>query len=785
MLKHILLLIYRNFKRFKSSFFINLIGLSTGLGCTLLIFLWVNDELSVDKFYKKDAQLYQVMQNMHRTNGVQTIEATPGPLAKSLDEEMPEVEYSVAVIPTTFNTSKGVISTEDTHIKSTGQYVSKDFFNIFSYKLIYGDKQKVLSEKKGIVISKELALKLFQSVENAVGKTIDWKTQSISGLGFVSGVFESPPSNATTRFDLLLNYEWFEEIHPLTRWGNSSPRTYILLKEGTSPDKFNDKIRNFIKSKDKDSDATLFIQRYSDRYLYSRYENGVPAGGRIEYVKLFSIIAIFTLVIACINFMNLSTAKASRRVKEVGIKKAVGAGRKSLVFQYLGESTVMAFLSLTLAVFFVELLLPRFNQITGKQLALSFDTNLILSVLGITLITGLIAGSYPALYFSRFNPASVLKGKLNTSLGEKWTRKGLVVFQFALSVILIVSVWIVYKQIEFVQSKKLGYNRDHVIYFETEKINNAFISQLENIPGVLYAGGGSIEAGDPIGGTSDIQWEGKNPENNIFFSRLWVGYGLIETLEMEMVAGRAFSEDFGSHDQIIFNEAAIKIMGLKAPIGKIIKIGTEEREVVGVVKDFHFESLYEEVKPVAVLLAPMEYAPKISVKIQVETEARTIGSIQKVYQKHNPGLVFDFKFMDDDYQRLYASEQRVSTLSNYFAGLAILISCLGLFGLAAFTTERRTKEIGIRKVLGATASKIVVLLSKDFAMLVGLSILIAIPVAWYVMSEWLQNFAYRIEITWSIFLLAGLITILIALATVSYQAIKAARLDPVNSLRSE
>ncbi len=785
MIRHNFLLTFRNFKRYKTSFLINLIGLSSGLACALLIYLWVQDELSVDKFFDKDDRLFQVMQNMHRDDGMETIEATPGLLAKSLKEELPEVVYSVSVIPPTFNASKGVVSVDDVQIKTSGQYVSEDYFKVFSYKLLYGDKSQVLSGKNSMVISENLALKLFKSAENAVGKIIAWKTQEISGLCLISGIFETLPANATNQFDLLLNYAWFEETNPSDGWGSSSPHTYMLLKEDTRPDQFNAKIRDFIKTKDANSDATLFAQRYSDRYLYGSYENGMPAGGRIAYVKLFSIIAVFILAIACVNFMNLSTAKASRRLKEIGIKKAIGANRNSLIFQHLQESTLMAFLSLALAVLLVTLFLPQFNQITGKQLTLHPDSQLILSVLGITLFTGLMAGSYPAFYLSGFQPVAVLKGKLSTTLSGEGLRKGLVIFQFTLSVMLIVSVLIVYQQIELIQSKNLGYEREHVLYFDTENMSNAFASEIKNIPGVLDVGGGNLTPGKALGGTSGISWEGKVPDDNIFFSTLWLSYGLIETLGMEMAQGSSFSENFGSPNQIIFNEKAMEAMGLTDPIGKNVTIGGEERQIVGIVKNFHFESLYEEVKPCALLLAPIHFAPKVSVKIQTGTEKATIKALQKVYQAHNPDLVFDFKFMDDDYQALYAAEQRVSTLSRYFASIAILISCLGLFGLAAFTAERRLKEIGIRKILGASDFGIVRLLSGDFTKMVILAIAIALPLSYFIAQQWLESFAYRIDLQWWYFAGAGLLALLIAWFTVGLQTVKAARVNPVECLRDE
>ena len=785
MFYHNLLILYRNVKRFKSTFLINLIGLSTGLTCTLLIYLWVMDEWRVDKFLENDERIFQVMQNTQGMNGVETMEATPGLLAKALKDEMPEVNYSIAVVPPTFNISQGIISFGNTHIKASGQYVSKDFFHVFSYKLIHGDKKNVLSDKNGIVISKKLALKLFKTVEKAIGKSIEWNAQEITGLSFVSGVFESPPSNATNQFDLLINFDRFEEINPSAGWGNNSPRTYVLLKDDVSLEELNHKIKGLIKEKDPNSNATLFLQRYSDRYLHGYYENGKPAGGRIEYVNLFTIIGIFILVIACINFMNLSTAKSFQKMKEVGIKKAFGAKQSTLILQYLTESIVMAFLSLGLAVLLVDLLLSTFSTITGKNLHLSMDVGLILSALGITLFTGLLSGSYPALYLSGVRAAHVLKGKIPTFLGEDWTRKGLVIFQFAISVILIISVVVVYKQMEFVQTKNLGYERDHVIYFDTPAMSSAFMSEIKNIPGVLDAGGGRLKAGGLLGGTNDVHWEGKSPDDQTFLTKLWVCYGLVETLSMETIEGRTFSENFGTYDQIILNEEAIRIIGLKDPVGKKITIGGEERRIVGIIKNFHFESLYEKVKPCALLLAPLEHAPNVSVKIQAGTVAETLRRLQKLYESHYSAQPFDFKFMNDDYQRLYAGEQRVADLSKYFAGLAIIISCLGLFGLAAFTAERRFKEIGIRKVLGSSVFGIVTLLSVDFTKIVLLSILIALPIGYVITKQWLDGFAFRISLEWWYFIGAGLIALIISWITVTAQAFKAARVNPVKCLNNE
>ncbi len=788
MLRHSLLLIYRNFKRFRSSFFINLIGLSTGLACVLFIYLWVRDEQQIDQFFKNDDRLFQIMQNFKHDKGVETISPTPGLLAKTLEDEFPEVAYSTASIPSFFNSSRGVLSFDDNRFQSKGHYVSKDFFHVFSHPLLRGKVDEVLNSKESIVISDVLAVKLFTTLDNAVGKTLQWHGSDFSGPCYITGVFQSPPSNATDQFDFLMSYELYTEQHPyINEWGNSDPDTYVLLKEGTSADQFNAKIKGLLKEKNKNATSTVFAQPYADRYLNGSYENGIPSGGRIEYVKLFSIIAIVILAIACVNFMNLSTAKASRRIKEVGIKKAMGAARYTLIFHYLGESMLMSFLSLAVGVLMVDLLLPFFNLITGKNLTLDWDLTLILSMAGIALFTGFVSGSYPSLYLSKFNPATVLKGKLQTGIGEIMARKGLVLFQFTISILLVVCVWVVYQQMRYIQSADLGYQRDHVVYFDTEKVSDGLMSELKNIPGVVNAARFYHDLMGGHGGTGDIQWEGKVPDDKTHFSNLEVGYDLVETMDMKMAEGKPFAEEYGSFHQIIFNEAAIKSMGLKDPVGKNIKIWGEEKRIVGVVKDFHFESLYEKVGPCFLFLIPMvpDTPSRIMVRIQGGTEEETLKQLEEFHHKHNPGLVFDYHFLDEDYQRLYASEQRVATLSQYFATMAILISCLGLFGLAAFTAERRLKEIGIRKVLGSSEWGIIYLLSSDFTKIVLIAAFIALPVSYLLVTRWLDGFAYKIPLHWWYFIGSGLIALFIAWITVSTQAFKAARVNPTNCLKEE
>jgi putative ABC transport system permease protein len=792
MFRHNLLLTYRTFKRYKMSFFINLVGLSTGLACALLIYLWVNDELHVDKFNAHDSQLYQVMENEHYAEAINTTPETDGILAEALAEEIPEIEYATTVTPVWWF-EKFTLSVGDKNVKATGRYAGKDYFNIFSFHLLRGDESQVLADKNSIVISEALALRLFNTTDNIIGKAIEFQQER---QFLISGVFEGTPANSTDQFDFVLSFDVFQEKNPqFADWGHSGTATYVMLKEGTNPDQFNHKIADFLKRKTGVyENTTLFARPFSDSYLYGKYENGVEAGGRVEYVRLFSIIAIFILLIACINFMNLSTAKATRRLKEVGIKKAIGAGRKALVFQYLGESVLMALVSLTTSILLILLFLPQFNAITGKHLTLSFDINLIFSVLGLTFFTGILAGSYPALYLSGFNPVSILKGstglgRFKTSVGEVWVRKGLVVFQFTLSVILIVAVLVVYKQIEFIQTKNIGYDKDNLIIFDMEgKVKEnpeTFLSAIKNVPGIVNASSTNSRLIGSYGATTGVQWEGKNPDDIISFEIIEVNYDLIETLDMEISAGRSFSRDFGADvSKLIINEAARDVMRFQDAAGRTINLWGNDVQILGVAKNFHIASFHEAVKPMLIRLMP-EYTDYIMAKIEAGRERETLAQLQAFYQEYNPGFVLDYKFLDAQYQALYEAENRVATLSRYFAGLAILISCLGLFGLVSFTAERRLKEIGIRKILGATNFGIVRLLSADFTRMVLIAIVVALPISYFIAKNWLEGFAYRIDLEWWFFVGAGLLALLIAWFTVVLQTIKAARVNPTKCLKDE
>ena len=792
MLQHNLVIILRGLRRFKRTFVINLVGLSVGLASALLIFLWVNDELSVDNFHEKDKRLYQVMTNIQENGGWNTMVDTPGPLAQTLAEEMPEIEYAAAVAPPNWRGfDRFILTVDKQNIKATGEYAGKDYFNIFSYELIQGDVGQVLADKHSIVISDELAMKLFETTQGVVGKIIELNHEREY---LVSGLFRKTPATSSVRFDFVLPFDAYLDVAPWYQksWNDFGPHTYVVLREGTDLGAFNTKIKRFYQVKqNRDDSAPQFLAtRYSDNYLHGNFENGVQSGGRIAYVKLFSAIGLFILVIACINFMNLSTAKAAVRIKEVGVKKALGAGRKQLAVQFIGESMLMTFLSLMVAVILVGIVLPQFNLITGKELSFTLNRQLVAALAGITLVTGLVAGSYPAIYLSGFNPVTVLKGKLTSSTGEVWVRKGLVAFQFTLSIVLIVSVFVVYKQIEFVQNANLGYDKDNVIYFDVEgrvkENTETFLSEIKRIPGIQHA---ASTTSDMTGHSWSVglDWEGKGTDDKVRTELMAVNPDFLETLGLEVTEGRFFSRDFGSDTtKVVVNEAAAKIMGFENAIGKHVK-GLGSLEIIGVVKDFHLESFHEAVKPQVFVLHRRHFAPAslIMARIEAGREKETLERLDAFYKAYNPGFPLDYTFIDDDYQALYTAEQRVSTLSKYFAGLAILISCLGLFGLAAFTAQRRIKEIGIRKILGSSDFGIVRLLSGDFTRTVFIAIMIALPLSYVITSKWLAGFAYRIDLEWWFFAGSGCLALLIALFTVALQTVRASRVNPTECLKQE
>lgn len=797
MLRSYLKIAWRNLKKDRQFSFLNLLGLSVGLACALLIGLWIADEYGMEKYNPNDSRLYQVMTNNQTSNGLQTGMYTPGVLAKALRAEFPEVEDASVVLPASWfndpNTPSGVVSYGDKKLKATPQLVDSSYFHLFTCPILEGDRRRLFADKQGVFLSAALAQTLFGTTHDLVGKVIHFDQYDFSGDYEIRGIFEPNPPNATERPDLLFNFDLAQERRPgLRSWTNADPHTFVLLRPNANLAALNAKLSHYILAKQggKGWDPQLFLSRFSDRYLYDHYENGAQSGGRIVYVRMFSIIAVFILIIACINFMNLSTARAAHRAKEVGIKKVVGAGRTVLILQYLGESVLLSSFAMLIALGVAQLLLPVFNGITGKQLTLQFSPALILALAGITLATGVFAGSYPAFYLSAFRPVMVLKGTIRTSLAELWARKGLVVFQFTLSILFIAGVLIVYRQVSYIQSRDLGYNRDHVIDFNIPiKLDStylvhaaSFVNELNTLPGVVNAGSHAHNLTGDHGSISGVQWPGKDPRVDIEFANIEVGFDFLETVGIRLKAGHYFSPNNLDH-QIIMNETAIKAMGLKDPIGKVVRFWDEKREIVGVAADFNFESLYQPVKPAFFRCYPV--TNNVVVRVRTGSEQQAIAAIRRAFMRFNPGMTFEYRYLDEDYQRLYASEIRVGILARYFAGLAILISCLGLFGLAAFSASRRQKELAIRKVIGASVSQLVYLVSREFLWLVALAIGIAFPLAWMGMHYWLNEFVYRTRITADLFWLTGATVVLITLLTISYQSISAARANPSRSLRRE
>ena len=782
MFRHNLLITFRNFKRYRSSFLINLVGLSSGLTAVLLIYLWVSDELSVDKFHTKDDRLYQVMGNFRDVDNINTWNGMPTGISAALKDEFPEIEYAIGATDPGWGLDF-TLKTGDKKVVKTGRFVGKDFFNLFSYKLVNGTQDEVLKGKESIVISKSLAKSLFGTYD-VIGQSLEWNVIDNGRSSIITGVFEEPASFGTDKFDVLVPFEIYKEANGDDLL-NLSSIAYVLLREGASKEVVNAKIKNFIADRVEDSNTELFLQKYSDQYLHGNFENGVQSGGRIEYVRLFSIIALFTLCIACINFMNLSTARASRRMKEVGVKKTFGVSRNSLAFQYLGEATMMAFLSCLVALILVRLALPAFNNLTDKTIVLSLDLNLISAGLIITLVTGLLAGSYPALYLSSFKPVAVLKGKVTELKGESWTRKGLVIFQFSISIILILSVYVVYKQIDYVQNKSLGYDNSHLVRIRnTSKVAQnleTFLQEIKKIPGVENASAFINSPYNPPG-TPDFSWPGSEGVNTNL-SRFIVHYDFIETFGLELTDGQTLSRNFAK-PQIVINEQAVQHMGLSEPIGSKARLWGQEVTIVGVVKDFHFKSLHQQIEPMLFHILPADYMAYLIVRLDSDVQG-SMERIEEFYKEYNDTSTFEYQFLSDDYHSLYESEKRVSSISKYFAGIAIIISCLGLFGLASFTAERRIKEIGIRKILGSSILGIIKLLVEDFTRLLAASIVVGLSVGYLITKNWLDDFAFRIELEWWFFLVVGLLTLATAWLSVGYQVIKVARVNPAECLRDE
>jgi len=792
MIKNYFKIGWRNLVRNKAFSAINILGLAMGIACSLIIMLWVQDERNVDAFHANGKYLYQVYERQYYDGKVEASYPTQGLLAEELKRVIPEVQYASSLEhaspPGTLNTFEA----GDKINKMEGFFAGADFFSMFSYPLLQGKPGTALNTQEGIAISRKMAEQFFGSPEKAIGKAIRYENKEEL---LVTAVFENLPANSSQQFDFLRSWiAYVKENEWVHNWGNTSPVTLVQLRSDADHVKVEAKIKDFIyryQPKDKAFLMELALQPYPEKYLHSTFKNGKIDGGRIEYVRLFTIVAIFILLIACINFMNLATARSVKRAKEVGVRKVIGASRSILIKQFIGEAILLTFLSTIIAVCIAAVSLPAFNSLTGKQLSLPLaQPSFWAALFGLLILTGFIAGSYPALFLSSLNPVRVLKGSLKFNWGAIFFRKALVVFQFTLSIILIVGMIVIYRQMDYVQTKNLGYDRENLVYIPIEgdlvKKYDVFKEEAGKMPGIITI---SKMRNSPTvieHHTNSIGWPGKDPNLNVSFADAVVGYDFVKTMNLKLKEGRDFSKDFGTDStSYLLNETAVEKIGFQNPIGQQVVWGNHPGKVVGVLKDFHFNSMHQAIEPLIARLDENWNWGTILVRIKAGKTKQAITGLEKICKDLNPKVPFSYQFSDLEYARLYKSEQVVSKLSNYFAFLAIFISCLGLFGLSTFVAGQRTKEIGVRKVLGASVPNIIALLITSFLKLVAIAIVIAVPISQYAMGRWLENFAYKIDIGWWMFAVAGIIAVFIAMLTVSFQAIKAAIANPVKSLRIE
>ena len=782
---------FRNLRRSKGFSAINIIGLSIGMASAIIILLWIQNEMSYDQFHEKGNRIYAVWNRAMIDGKLTAWNATPKVLARTLEKDLPEVEQAARV-----NWSGSpIFSIGEKKLSIQGNMVDSNFLQIFSFPLIEGNPETVLNNAHSIVLTQQLAIKLFGKNEDAIGKII--RINNTDNLT-VTGVLKDLPNNTEFDFEYLMPWSYLREKGgDDNSWANTGTKTYVLLKPNATLASVAPKIKMIQQEyfdNAKEMKWQVFLYPISRWHLYSNFENGYESNsGRITFVKLFAIIAAFILLIACINFMNLSTARSEKRAKEIGIRKVAGAQRFSLITQFIVESILLAFIAGIIAILIVQISLPAFNQLTQKKLFIPFDNVYSwFAAIGFIIFTGLLAGSYPAFFLSSFQPVKVLKGTFKKANALIAPRKILVVLQFTFAIILIICTIIVKQQIDYAKDRQTGYDKNNLLYFYLSDNIEKNYSSLKN--DLLQSGAATsiTKTSAPLTQSwSDgmgQQWEGKDPNNKTDFRKYNEDGGLGKTAGLQFIMGRDIDVQKYPTDStaMILNESALKVMKFKNPIGQIVRDNGQQWHVVGVIKDFILESPYQQIKPLLIYGPKSDWFSIIQVKLNNKnTVAQNLKSIEAAVKRYDPQYLFIANFTDEEYAAKFKDEKRTGTLAGLFAGLTIFISCLGLFGLATYMAEARIKEIGVRKVLGASVTSVTVLLSKDFVKLVIISLTIASPVAWFAMSKWLESYAYRINISSFVFIASGLLAIVIALLTVSFQAIKAAIANPVKSLRTE
>jgi putative ABC transport system permease protein len=791
MFKNYLKIALRIIKRYKVYSLINITGLAVGLACCILILLWIRNELSYDRFHEKGRRIFKVTIESHRSDGrIEPFSHTQFPLAPALKERYPEIVNAIRIFEAKVLVSYGSQAFNEDRFCFT----DPSFFEIFTFPLINGNSETALTSPNSIVITENMAEKYFRN-ENPIGKTM---SVNVKRDFIVTGVMKNSPPNSHIQFDFLvpsailenldrerLRQEW--DAPGLNSWGATYVHTYVLLQESSSNLDVEQKISGFLKGVKSHTRWMLRMQPLYEIYLFPINSSNTV----VKYLTIFSIIAFVVLMIACINFMNLTTAYSSRRSKEIGMRKVIGAQKGDIVKQFFGESLMLSLVSSGVAVLLVFLFLPAFNTLSGKQLSFtdSFDLSLLLGLLGITALAGCLSAIYPALFLSSFKTIGIIKGSSSSGSKRPLFRRALVVAQFSLSIIFIIGTVVIYSQLEYIRKRDLGYNKENLIYLplqgETQNKYQLLKNEMVQSPNVLNVTASNALPSFLDTGAGGLDWDGKDPKLDAVYNYASVDFDFIETFRMEIAQGRNFSREvISDSSNFILNETAIKEMGLNDPVGKRFSMWGIEGKIIGVVKDFNFRPLHTQIEPLILTPKAMPYTYIIT-RIPSENYASAIKYLEGVWDRINPECPFDYHFLDEDFDRLYWDEQRLGKIFGYFTCLAIFIACLGLYGLAAFVAEQKTKEIGIRKVLGASILGITAMMSKEFTKWVLLANVIAWPVAYFVMHMWLQNFAYRTSIRLWTFILSAALALIIAMLTVSYQSIKAAAANPVNSLRNE
>lgn len=756
------------------------------MASAILILLWIQNETSMDRKHPKSDRIYRMYNRDTFSGELWAWGTTPKVLGPTLEKDYPEVEQAVRI-----NDADFLFTVGDKKMNESGSFIDPDFLGVFDFPMLQGNSSTALEDPYNMVVTEDFAKKLF-GTEMAVGQTVKIDSTDIFT---VTAVLENLPNNTRFQSDYFLSWAYMKKLGwDDEYWGNNSVENYVLLSENASHEAFNEKVVNVTKEHTNgENTADVFSYPLSQIHLYGKSENGQLVGGRIVTVRMFGFIALFILIIACINFMNLSTARSEKRAKEVGLRKVVGASKSSLMAQFIGESTLIALIAGAFALLFVQLALPSFNTLIGKQLYLPYkDLIFWIQLIGFILLTGILAGSYPAFFLSSFSPVNVLKGTFRSAASAVNPRKILVVLQFSFAIVLIVSTIIIQRQISHAQNRELGYNQDNLIYInmqgDIEKHYDAIKQSLLNSGSTVALTKSMSPITQRYSDGWGYSWEGSTPEDEkLDFVRFSSDADFMKVMGTNLVEGRdidiyAFASDSTA---ILLNETAIRKMRLENPVGQIVHDGEDDYTVVGIIEDFIFESPYDPVNPLMVF-GPASWYSYLHIRLNPDQPvAENLASIQGVFEEFNPNFPFEYHFADEQYAKKFDDTARTAKLSIVFTILTIVISCLGLFGLSTYMAANRIKEIGVRKVLGASVASISLLLSKDFLKLVGFAFILSVPVAWYVMDQWLQNYQYSVGVEWWVFVATGTATMLIALFTVGFQSIKAALTNPARTLKSE